>query len=275
VHDLDPSRRRGPFVVVDCTTLSPELSGSELFGHAKGAFTHAVTARDGAVALADCGTLFLDEIGELELPLQARLLRMYKRVGEDTWRRSDFRLTCATNRDLEAEVEAGRFRCDLYFRISQWTVRAPSLSERREDIPLLVRHFLSEHDDAPRIMPEVMEQLMCRDYPGNVRELRNVVLRMAERQRGFGVLSTGSLDRPSIPAAADTLAAWTQMLALAVEGALDAGLGLKHIGQIAETIAVQAAERRTGSTNRAAELLQVTPRALQLRRQVRPDGGSA
>ncbi|QQX86351.1 sigma-54-dependent Fis family transcriptional regulator [Cupriavidus necator] len=280
VHDLDPSRRRGPFVVVDCTTLSPELSGSELFGHAKGAFTHAVTARDGAVALADCGTLFLDEIGELELPLQARLLRviqerMYKRVGEDTWRRSDFRLTCATNRDLEAEVEAGRFRCDLYFRISQWTVRAPSLSERREDIPLLVRHFLSEHDDAPRIMPEVMEQLMCRDYPGNVRELRNVVLRMAERQRGFGVLSTGSLDRPSIPAAADELAAWTQMLALAVEGALDAGLGLKHIGQIAETIAVQAAERRTGSTNRAAELLQVTPRALQLRRQVRPDGGSA
>jgi len=283
VHDLDPLRRNGPFVVVDCTTLSPELSGSELFGHAKGAFTHAVSSRDGAVALADGGTLFLDEIGELTPPLQARLLRViqertYKRVGEDVWRRSDFRLTCATNRDLEAEVEAGRFRGDLYFRITQWNVRTPSLSERRDDIPLLVRHFLADHADSrnpPQIMPEVMEQLMLRDYPGNVRELRNVVLRMAERQRGFGILSTGGLDvlgpaRNTDPAPI----AWTQALAQAVEGALDAGLGLKHIGQVAEAIAVEAAERRGGSTGRAAELLQVTPRALQLRRQLKVESGS-
>ncbi|MGO4328655.1 sigma 54-interacting transcriptional regulator [Cupriavidus sp. 2TAF22] len=281
IHDLDPVRRRGPFMVVDCTTLSPELSGSELFGHAKGAFTHAVAARDGAVALADGGTLFLDEIGELEPSLQARLLRviqehMYKRVGEDNWRRSDFRLTCATNRDLEAEVLAGRFRGDLYFRITQWTVRAPGLAERREDIPLLVRHFLAEADaGVPEVMPEVMHQLMRREYQGNVRELRNVVLRMADRQHGFGVLSTGSLDRQATDGGApDAPDDWTQTLARAVEGALDAGLGLKSIGQIAEAIAVQVAERRAGSTGRAAEMLRVTPRALQLRRQLRPvEGG--
>ncbi|BBU31047.1 hypothetical protein BTHE68_47810 [Burkholderia sp. THE68] len=273
VHDLDPVRRRGPFVVVDCTTLSPELSGSELFGHAKGAFTHAVSARDGAVAMADGGTLFLDEIGELEPRLQARLLRViqertYKRIGEDVWRKSDFRLICATNRDLEGEVLAGRFRNDLYFRIARWTVRAPSLAERRDDIPLLVAHFLAEHSDAaPQVMPEVMQRLVAADYQGNVRELRNVVLRLADRQRGFRVLSTGCLGDVC---AAGATPGWEQAFALAVEGALNAGLGLKNIGQIAETLAVELAERRAGSTSRAAELLRVTPRALQLRRQMRP-----
>ena len=284
IHDLDPERHRAPFVVVDCTTLSPELSGSELFGHAKGAFTHAVSARDGAVAMADGGTLFLDEVGELQLPLQARLLRviqehMYKRVGEDSWRKSDFRLTCATNRDLEAEVQAGRFRSDLYFRITQWIVRAPSLADRRDDIPLLVRHFLAESlgstgPGLPLVMPEVMHYLVTRDYQGNVRELRNVVSRLAERQRGFQVISTGGLDGP-LPGMRAELESdidnpWPEALRHAIEGALDAGLGLKNIGQIAESMAVQVAESRHGCTSRAAELLQVTPRALQLRRQVRP-----
>ncbi|MDH6153322.1 two-component system response regulator HydG [Paraburkholderia sp. WSM4179] len=283
VHDLDARRRRGPFVVVDCTALSPELSGSELFGHAKGAFTHALAARDGAVAMADGGTLFLDEIGELESGVQARLLRViqecsYKRVGEDTWRKSDFRLTCATNRDLEGDVFAGRFRNDLFFRISRWTVRAPSLDERREDIPLLVRHFLAEHGEAaPTVMPEVMQQLVAANYQGNVRELRNVVMRLADRQRGFRVLSTGCLDESFVSRAvadAPVVHGWEQAFALAVEGALSAGLGLKGIGQIAESIAVELAERRTGSTSRAAELLRITPRALQLRRQIRPSEAS-
>ena len=273
LHDVDPVRQQGEFVVVDCTTLSPELSGSELFGHAKGAFTHALTARDGAVALADGGTLFLDEIGELEVPLQARLLRLiqertYKRVGEDRWRSSDFRLVCATNRPLEDDVQAGRFRGDLFFRISQWTVRAPALAQRREDIPALVTHFLAMHNpSAPRVMPEVMDALAAADYPGNVRELRNVVLRMAERAYGWGVISTGvlpgRLPAPvQAPANADT---WEEGLQHAVECALHAGVGLKGIGQLAESIAVQAALRLAGSTGRAAELLGVTPRALQLR----------
>ncbi|GGP26969.1 hypothetical protein GCM10010971_27880 [Silvimonas amylolytica] len=280
VHDLDPERRRGPFVVVDCTTLSPELSGSELFGHARGAFTHALNARDGAVALADGGTLFLDEIGELELPLQARLLRViqehtYKRVGEDNWRQSDFRLTCATNRNLEDDVQSGRFRADLFFRITQWTIRAPSLSERREDIPALVRHFLGQSGQkVPYIMPEVMARLKAADYPGNVRELRNVVLRMSDRQRGFGVLSTGCLQGMMPGRSVINAETWEQTLASAVEAALDAGMGLKGIGQLAESMAVQMAERRMGSTARAAELLGVTPRALQLRRRGRqPEAG--
>lgn len=281
IHDLDRERRCGPFIVVDCTMLSPELSGSELFGHAKGAFTHAVTARDGAVGLADHGTLFLDEIGELEPPLQARLLRViqehaYKRLGEDVWRQSDFRLVCATNRDLQEEVDAGRFRSDLYFRITQSTIRAPSLAERREDIPLLVTHFLAEQGEAvPEVMPEVMRYLVGAEYRGNVRELHNVVRRMAERQRGFRVLSTGCLDGLNVESGpVEPGQCWEATLEHAVERALDAGLGLKQIGQIAEALAVQIAERRVGSTGRVAELLQITPRALQMRRQGRgPEAG--
>jgi hypothetical protein len=117
VHDLDQRPRKGEFVVVDCTTIVADLSGSELFGHERGAFTGAVGARDGAFALADGGTLFLDEIGELPLPLQAQLLRAvqehtYKRVGSNTWQPTDFRLVCATNRDLSAAVATGQFRAD-------------------------------------------------------------------------------------------------------------------------------------------------------------------
>ncbi len=115
----------GDFTILDCTTLSPELAGSELFGHERGAFTGAAAARDGAFALADGGVLFLDEVGELPLPLQAQLLRAiqerkYKRVGGNTWQPTQFRLVCATNRELEHEVARGAFRADLYYRIAGW-----------------------------------------------------------------------------------------------------------------------------------------------------------
>ena len=153
IHDLDQRPRKGEFVVVDCTTIVGELSGSELFGHERGAFTGAVGARDGAFALADGGTLFLDEIGELPLPLQAQLLRAvqehtFKRVGSNTWQHTDFRLVCATNRDLSAAVAAGQFRADLYYRIAGWLCRPPPLRERKEDILHLARHFLTQLDDA-------------------------------------------------------------------------------------------------------------------------------
>ncbi|MGR0481519.1 MAG: sigma-54 factor interaction domain-containing protein [Candidatus Electronema sp. V4] len=141
IHELDQRAKKGAYVVVDCTTLTPELAGSELFGHEKGAFTGAAGRREGAFALADKGTLFLDEIGELPLPLQAQLLRVlqeysYKRVGSNTWQQSEFRLLCATNRNLEEEVRQGRFRADLY--------PAAAAGERAEDILPLVRHFIRE-----------------------------------------------------------------------------------------------------------------------------------
>src|SRR5215468_679021 len=125
IHTLDSRADKRELVVLDCTTVVPELSGSEFFGHERGAFTHAVTARDGAFALAENGTLFLDEVGELPLTLQAELLRMvqertYKRVGGNSWKKVDFRLVCATNRNLQEEKERGVFRLDFYHRIASW-----------------------------------------------------------------------------------------------------------------------------------------------------------
>src|SRR5262245_5822629 len=192
IHTLDAREDKRELVILDCTTIVPELSGSEFFGHEKGSFTSAVSARDGAFALADGGTLFLDEIGELPPRLQAELLRVvqegtYKRVGSNAWQRTRFRLTTATNRDLLREVEEGRFRRDFHYRIAAWTCRLPPLRERREDIPLLVRHFLEEHygaEGTPAVDPAVLELLLTRDYPGNVRDLRQLVGRIAHRHVG-------------------------------------------------------------------------------------------
>ena len=147
IDDLDPRPDKKALVVLDCTTIVPTLSGLEFFGHERGAFTDAVATRDGAFAEADGGTLFLDELAELPLGLQAELLRviqegMYKRVGSGLWRRTRFRLVCATNRDLRQEVEKKRFRNDLYHRIAAWTVRLPSLRDRQGDVPLLAEHLL-------------------------------------------------------------------------------------------------------------------------------------
>ena len=155
VHDLDLRRQKGDFVILDCAAITPELSGSEFFGHERGAFTGAVNARDGAFALANGGTLFLDEVGELPLTLQAQLLRVvqehqFKRVGSNTWQRTEFRLVCATNRDLLAGVAEGRFRGDLYHRIAGWVCHVPPLRDRPEDILPLTTHFLSQLNHAPR-----------------------------------------------------------------------------------------------------------------------------
>ena len=149
IHTLDLRPDKHALVVLDCTTVVPELSGSEFFGHERGAYTHAVASRDGAFGLADRGSLFLDEVGDLPLNLQAELLRIvqertYKRVGSNTWRKVDFRLICATNRNLEEERARGAFRLDLYHRLASWICKLPSLNERREDIIPLTQHFLRE-----------------------------------------------------------------------------------------------------------------------------------
>lgn len=194
VHSLDARPDKREMLTVDCTTLTPELLGSELFGHERGAFTGASSSRDGAVALADGGTLFLDEVGELPLALQPQLLRVlqertYKPVGANYWKTSRFRLVCATNRTLEAEVEQGRFRADLYHRISASVVRVPSLRERASDIPLLARHFLDQllPGAAPVALDQELEAyLVTRPYPGNVRELFRLMETIAVHHPGVG-----------------------------------------------------------------------------------------
>jgi DNA-binding NtrC family response regulator len=205
-------RGEKPFVIVDCGAISPNLVESELFGHVRGSFTGADRDRIGAFEAADGGTVFLDEIGELRLELQPKLLRAIeareiRRVGETKPRKVNVRVISATNRDLEREVNRGRFREDLYFRLAVLNVRVPPLRERVEDLVLLIRVFLAslnESDQERLFAPSILEELARHDWPGNVRELRNYVERTvvlqsaspASSRRGAAAESPGS-DAPS------------------------------------------------------------------------------
>jgi transcriptional regulator with GAF, ATPase, and Fis domain len=182
IHELS-RRKGGPFVVVDCGAVSSSLIESELFGHEKGAFTGATTTRQGAFETAHGGTIFLDELGELPLDLQPKLLRVLeqreiRRVGGNRTIKVDIRVVAATKRELSREVQRGKFREDLYFRLSVVPIRMPALRERKEDLPLIVRSFLEKMEGATRELDEAtMQSLMSHDWPGNVRELRNVLER--------------------------------------------------------------------------------------------------
>jgi transcriptional regulator with GAF, ATPase, and Fis domain len=274
---------KGELIVLDCTTLSPELAGSELFGHERGAFTGAVNARDGAFALADGGTLFLDEVGELPLPLQAQLLRaiqehQYKRVGSNTWQATRFGLVCATNRDLEADIASGGFRADLYYRIAGWRCRPPPLRERRDDILVLAAHFLAQLAPSGQqceFDPAVREYLLTRDYPGNVRDLRQTVTRIWHRHSGPGPITIGAVPPEERGAASHRQPAWPdRAFDGAIRHALDLGIGLSRISQVAADVAIRLVLEQEGDNNqRAALRLGVTDRALQIRRKARAAGG--
>jgi len=178
VHKTSP-RTNGPFVVFDCGAVAPTLIESQLFGHEKGAFTGATDTRAGAFEMANGGTLFLDEIGELSLELQPKLLRVLEqrrlsRVGAETDLPVDVRVVSATNRDLEKEVEMGRFREDLFFRLSTAVVRLPPLRDRKEDLVDLAIHFAKEQGGVG-ISQEAENIITAYDWPGNVRELKNVI----------------------------------------------------------------------------------------------------
>jgi two-component system response regulator GlrR len=186
-------RSQGPFVILDCATLPPALAESVLFGHAKGAFTGAVEAREGVFEAANGGTIFLDEIGDLPLEQQPKLLRVLEqhqvtRVGELRPRPISVRVLSATRRDLRRMVNQGQFRDDLYFRLAQTRLLLPSLSERREDIELLAAQFLRmlprNVSCARSLSREASSELRVRDFPGNVRELKNVVERAAYMSDG-------------------------------------------------------------------------------------------
>lgn len=183
LHNLSP-RRENNFVAINCASLPEGLLESELFGHMKGAFTGAVSNKQGLFEIADRGTLFLDEIGDMPLSLQAKLLRVienstFRRLGGTTDIKVDVRLIAATNKNLKEEIKSGRFREDLFYRLNVIPVHLPPLRERREDIPLLIEYFIKKYSKTPKkVSPEAMKVLINSPWKGNIRELENVIERL-------------------------------------------------------------------------------------------------
>lgn len=277
IHSLDQRPGKGNLVLLDCTTVVPELAGSEFFGHERGAFTGAAYAREGAFALADGGTLFVDEVGELPLPLQAQLLRAiqektYKPVGSNLWKKTNFRLVAATNRDLEAEQRAGGFRSDFFHRLASNRCHLPPLRERCEDIIALAGWFLREELGRDvEIDPVVERYLVEREYPGNVRQLRQLMARIAARYAGEGPVTAGVIPESERLPEHTQDPPWNDAgFEQAIRRAVLCGVHLKEIGRSAEELAEQAAlEGEGGNLQRAARRLGVTDRALQMRRAAR------
>jgi Nif-specific regulatory protein len=261
IHYSSP-RADKPFVKVNCAALPENLLESELFGHEKGAFTGAVARRIGRFELADQGSIFLDEIGDLSPSLQMKLLRVlqekeFERVGSNQTIRSDVRVIAATNRNLEEAIRKGTFREDLYYRLNVVTISLPPLRERKEDIPLLVEHFLEKHNrenkkNVTSLSKEVRDLLRHYDYPGNVRELENIVERAVVLCRG------------------DTLT--TQDLPLNLregkaEAVLERDRGTQSLPDTLEEIErqliVKALERNGGVQTKAAEEMGISERVLR------------
>ena len=267
---------------LDCTTIVPDLSGSEFFGHERGAFTGAACARDGAFALADGGTLFLDEVGELPLTLQAELLRVvqegtYKRVGGNEWRETDFRLVCATNRDLLAEAARSASGVTSTTGSPGWLHRPRRCASGRERHP---RRWPATSSAGCSPTPSrrssttpVRDFLLGREYPGNVRDLRHLVDAHRHRHVGPGPITLGDIpDDEREPPARDR--DWRDDgFERSVRTALERGMGLKEVADAAADAAVRIAVADAGGNlRRASSRLGVTARALQLRRAAKRNG---
>ena len=284
IHELDPRPKKGKLVVLDCSTVVPSLSGSEFFGHEKGAFTGAAAAREGAFELANGGTLFLDEVGELTVALQAELLRViqegtFKRVGSNMWRKSTFRLVCATNRDVAAEQANGTFRNDFYYRIAGCTLHLPSLRDRTEDIIPLFRHFFRQvHPDRepPELEDAVRDLLVNRAYPGNVRDLRSLVLRIAHRHLGDGFITVGDIPEQERPDPAKPVpTGQADGFEQSIRRRLAQGATLEDITSAAADAAMRlAVSEEGGSLQRAAVRLGVPDVALVEWQHPRQTGGA-
>ncbi len=198
------ARAQGPFIVLDCTTVAPNMMEATLFGHERGAFTGALLAMPGLFEQADHGTLFIDEIGDLDISLQAKLLRAIersevRRIGGRNWTRVDVRVIAATRRDLDREVQAGRFRDDLFFRLAVARIELPPLRRRKRDIALLGAHFWRSMGGSPAALTgDMLRRLEDYDWPGNVRELRNsIAQRIALGDLASPQSSRGALGPPA------------------------------------------------------------------------------
>jgi len=255
-------RSSGPFVKLHCAALAETLLESELFGHERGAFTGAVARRDGRFTVADGGTLFLDEIGEISPSVQVKLLRFlqehqFERVGGDQTLEVDVRVIAATNRNLAAEVEAGRFREDLYYRLNVVNIDMPALRDRPSDIPLLAAHFLTKYSDEngkdlSEYSSEALDALVSYEWPGNVRELENAVERAV-------VLAQGpQVELSNLPVA---LARAERKLGGAPQ---IPGASLADIERYA---ILQTLEAAGGSTSKAAKILGISVRKIQYKLQ--------
>lgn len=273
IHDLDKRPEKEKLVLLDCSSVVPDLFGSEFFGHEKGSYTNAVSLREGAFALANRGTLFLDEIGELPLTLQAALLRViqegtYKRVGSNQWKKTQFRLISATNRDIKLLAENGQFRYDLFYRISTVIIHLPRLAERKEDISELATHFFQQAlktSKAPPFEKSLQNYLIARDYKGNLRELKQLITRITYKYTGEGSVTLGCLPESDRLSKSRQVQKWQgEGLKTAVRMALANGIGLKEIkrsvGDIAIELAVQEME---GQLPAAAQKLGVSERLVQ------------
>jgi two-component system response regulator PilR (NtrC family) len=259
------SRARAPFIAVNCGAIPEELMESELFGHKRGAFTGAIADKSGMFPEADGGTLFLDEIGELSLGLQVKLLRALqerrvKPVGATEELEIDVRMIAATNRDLETEVSRGAFRADLYYRLNVIEIRLPPLRHRREDIPLLAEHFLrrfsAEHHRASKLSAEAMRRLESYEFPGNVRELENIIERAVALSSSTLI---GASDLPEVRT--PRIAAPQPPSALPPEGVdLD-----QLVSDYERTWVLRALEQTGGVRKRAAALLGISFRSLRYR----------
>jgi DNA-binding NtrC family response regulator len=268
LHEESPRRDR-PFIKVNCAALSETLLESELFGHEKGAFTGALGRKEGRFELADGGTLFLDEIGDISPALQIKLLRVlqqkeFERVGGTQTIKVDVRLVAATNRDLLAEVKAGKFREDLYYRLNVVAVTLPPLRQRKGDIPALVSHFIEKYAQAygkeiRGLAPGTLNALLSHDWPGNVRELENVV------ERAVVLCKATELSADDLPT---TLRGPRPRERVA--GALIPGATLYEIER--EAI-LRTLEMVGGSTSRAAEILGISVRKIQYRLKEYAAGG--
>lgn len=266
LHELSPRNDR-PFVAVNCGAIPEALLESELFGHVKGAFTGATSDKPGLFEAASGGTLLLDEVGELPLAMQVKLLRALqerkvKRVGSLTETEIDVRVVAATNRDLEAEVENGTFRQDLYYRLNVIQIRVPPLRERREDVPILVEHFIrkfgAEHARTiTGIEPDALSALVGHNFPGNVRELENLI------ERAVTLSSGDRITKDSLPPLANTAEAADGIPSMNLPSE---GIDLERVvADFERALIMKALERTDGNRTEAARVLGVTFRSLRYR----------
>ena len=262
---FNSNRRSGPMVKVSCAALPESLLEAELFGHEKGSFTGAMTQRRGRFEMADKGTIFLDEIGEMTMPTQTKLLRVLQerkieRIGSNLPIKVDIRIVVATNKDLQKQVEQGKFRDDLYYRLNVINIHMPPLRDRKEDVPSLVEHFLAKHRYSATAQPaaiseEAVRRLMEYNWPGNVRELENVTERAVVLSRGqiitsrelpFGEHEVG--DGDDAEGGDDQKA--------------DSSFFKKSVAQFEKDLIMKALRDANGNRSKAAEMLGIYRRLL-------------
>lgn len=280
IHKLS-DRIKSPFIPINCAAIPKDLVESEIFGHVKGAFTGAMKDREGAVSRADHGTLFLDEIGEMNIDLQAKLLRFlqtgqYQRVGSNSMETVNVRIVCATNRDPLEEVKAGRFRDDLYYRLNVIPVNLPALRERGNDVILLARHFLKifskeEQKDFNKFDNEVEKIFLSYDWPGNVRQLENTVRNMVVLYKGDVIkvdMLPADITRNVDTDKKEELITEVVELSSSVEANKDFSImDIKPLWMVEKEAIEKAIEVCDGNIPKAAAMLDVSPSTIYRKKQ--------